>query len=84
MSGFNCCFLTCIQVSQVAGQVVWYSHVFIAVELYCHGENNGGDDYKSITRVLVEGERLLEENPARQEMALARTKAAVSTERIEK
>ena len=26
MSGFNCCFLTCIQVSQEAGQVVWYSH----------------------------------------------------------
>ena len=26
MSGSNCCFLTCIQVSQEAGQVVWYSH----------------------------------------------------------
>ena len=24
----NCCFLTCIQVSQEAGQVVWYSHRF--------------------------------------------------------
>ena len=23
-----CCFLTCIQVSQEAGQVVWYSHLF--------------------------------------------------------
>ena len=28
MSRSNCCFLTCIQVSQEAGQVVWYSHVF--------------------------------------------------------
>ena len=28
MSGSNCCFLTCIQVSQEAGQVVWYSHLF--------------------------------------------------------
>ena len=28
MSCCNCCFLTCIQVSQEAGQVVWYSHVF--------------------------------------------------------
>ena len=28
MSSFNCCFLTCIQVSQVAGQVLWYSHIF--------------------------------------------------------
>ena len=27
MSSSNCCFLTCIQVSQWAGQVVWYSHL---------------------------------------------------------
>ena len=30
MSSSNCCFLTCIQVSQEAGQVVWYS---------CHFKN---------------------------------------------
>ena len=23
----NCCFLTCIQISQEAGKVVWYSHL---------------------------------------------------------
>ena len=28
MSSSNCCFLTCIQVSQGAGQMVWYSHLF--------------------------------------------------------
>ena len=28
MSSFNCCFLTCIQVSQEAGMVVWCSHLF--------------------------------------------------------
>ena len=28
MSSSNCCFLTCIQVSQEAGQLVWYSHLF--------------------------------------------------------
>ena len=28
MSGSNCCFLTCIQVSQEAGKVVCYSHLF--------------------------------------------------------
>ena len=28
MSSLNCCFLTCIQVSQEAGQVAWYSHLF--------------------------------------------------------
>ena len=27
MSSSNCYFLTCIQVSQKAGQVVWYSHL---------------------------------------------------------
>ena len=27
MSSSNYCFLTCIQVSQEAGQVVWYSHL---------------------------------------------------------
>ena len=27
MSSSNCCFLTCIQISQKEGQVVWYSHL---------------------------------------------------------
>ena len=28
ISSSNCCFLTCIQISQEADQVVWYSHLF--------------------------------------------------------
>ena len=28
MSSSNCCFLICIQISQEAGQVVWYVHLF--------------------------------------------------------
>ena len=28
MSSSNCCFLTCMQISQEAGQIVWYSHLF--------------------------------------------------------
>ena len=28
MSSSNYCFLTCIQISQEAGKVVWYSHLF--------------------------------------------------------
>ena len=28
MSSSNCCFLTCRQISQETGQVVWYSHLF--------------------------------------------------------
>ena len=27
LSGSDCCFLTCIQISQDAGQVIWYSHL---------------------------------------------------------
>ena len=27
MSNSNCCFLTCIQISQETGQVVWYSYL---------------------------------------------------------
>ena len=28
MSTSNCCFLTCIQISQEEDQLVWYSHLF--------------------------------------------------------
>ena len=35
MSSSNCCFLTCIQVSQDAGQVVWYSHLFKNFPVCC-------------------------------------------------
>ena len=28
MSSSNCCFLTCVQVSQEAGKVLWYSPLF--------------------------------------------------------
>ena len=28
MSGSNCCILTCMQISQKAVQVIWYSHLF--------------------------------------------------------
>ena len=35
MSSSNCCFLTCIQISQEADQVVWYSHLFQNFPVYC-------------------------------------------------
>ena len=35
MSNSNCCFLNCIQISQEAGQVVWYSHLFQNFPVYC-------------------------------------------------
>ena len=35
ISGSNCCFLICIQISQEAGKVVWYSHLFKNFPVYC-------------------------------------------------
>ena len=35
MSSSNCSFLTCIQISQEAGQVVWYSHPFQNFPVCC-------------------------------------------------
>ena len=35
MSSSNCCFLTCIQITQEADQVVWYSHLFQNFPVYC-------------------------------------------------
>ena len=35
MSSSNCCFLTCIQISQEAGKVVWYSHLFKSFAVCC-------------------------------------------------
>ena len=35
MSSSNCCFLTCIQVSQGAGKVVWYFHLFQNFPVCC-------------------------------------------------
>ena len=34
MSGFLCCFLSFIQVSQEIGKVVWYSHLFKIFPLF--------------------------------------------------
>ena len=39
MSSSNCCFLTCIQISQEAGQVVWYSHLFKNSTVCCDPHN---------------------------------------------
>ena len=41
MSSSNCCFLTCIQISQEAGLVVWYFHLFQNFPVYC--DSHRGD-----------------------------------------
>ena len=35
ISRSNCCFLTCIEISQESGQVVWYSHLFQNFPVSC-------------------------------------------------
>ena len=35
MSGSNCCFLTCIQISQETDKVVWYSHLLKNFPVCC-------------------------------------------------
>ena len=35
VSSSNCCFVTCIKISQEAGQVVWYSHLFKNFPVCC-------------------------------------------------
>ena len=35
MSSSNCCFLTCIQISQEVCKVVWYSHLFCEFSTVC-------------------------------------------------
>ena len=47
MSSSNCCFLTCVQISQEADQVVWYSHLFQNFPIYCDPHKGFGIVNKS-------------------------------------
>ena len=56
MFGSNCCFLSCIQVSQEAGQVVWYSHFFKNFPQFVviHRVKGFGVVYKAEVNVFLE------------------------------
>ena len=41
MSGSNCCFLICIEFSQKAGKVVWYSYLLKNFPVCCHPHSQG-------------------------------------------
>ena len=41
LSGSNCGFLTCIQISQEVGRVVWYSHLFKNFPVCCDPHSQG-------------------------------------------
>ena len=42
LSSSNCYFLTCIQISQEADQVVWYFHLFQNFPVYCDSHKGFG------------------------------------------
>ena len=56
MSSSNCCFLTCIQISQEAGQVVWYSYLFenFPQLIVIHTVKDFGIDNKAEIDVFLE------------------------------
>ena len=56
MLGSNCCFLTCIQISQEAGQVVWYSHLFKNFPQFVviHTVQGFGEVNKAVVDVFLE------------------------------
>ena len=54
MSSSNCCFLTCTQISQEAGQVVWYSHLFKNLFVVIHTVKGSGIVNKAEVDVFLE------------------------------
>ena len=56
MSISNCLFLTCIQISQEAGQVVWYSHLLknFPQLVVIHTVKDFGIVYKAEVDVFLE------------------------------
>ena len=54
MSSSNCCFLTYIQISQEAGQVVWYSHLLKKFPVCCDSHKVFGIVNKAKVDVFLE------------------------------
>ena len=56
MSGSNCCFLTCTQISQEAGEVVWYAYLFqnLPQSVVIHTVNGFGIVNKAEIDVFLE------------------------------
>ena len=53
-SGSNCYYLTCIQVSQETGKVVWYSHLFKNFPVVIHTVKGFGLVNKAEVDVFLE------------------------------
>ena len=63
MSVSNCCFLTCIQFSQEAGKVVWYSQLFqnFLQFVMIHTVKGFGIDNKAEVDVFLELSRFFDD-----------------------
>ena len=54
MSGSNCYFLNCIQISQETGQVVWYSHLLKNFPVCCYPHKGFGIVNKEEVDIFLE------------------------------
>ena len=54
MSGSNCSFLICIKISQEAGKVVWYSHLFKSFPVCCNPHKGFGVVNEAEINVFLE------------------------------
>ena len=63
MSSSNCCFLTCIQVSQEAGQVVWYSHLFQNFPVYCDPHSQKEESEKVGLKLNIQKTKIMASGP---------------------
>ena len=76
MSSSNYCFLNCIQISQEAGQVVWYSHLFQNpfTRLVCCGPRSAVGCDACLRRLAVESAAAIRDvrDPGRARRARAR------------
>ena len=60
MSGSNYCFLTCIQVSQEVGKVVWYSHI---VKNFPQFDESERGDEKASLKLNIQKTKILTSSP---------------------
>ena len=69
MSSSNCCFLTCIQVSQEVGQGVWYFHLFqnFPQFIVIHTVKGFGIVNKAVIDIFLELSCLVKEKAYRQQ-----------------
>ena len=71
MSSSNCYFLTCIQVSQEAGQVVWYSHLFQNFPQFIVTHTVKGFDGEAVETVadfILEGSKITADGDGNREV----------------